>query len=323
LPLEGIWVEEYQCDLFKSVQRMARVVLVINEKVRAGGDTESAVKQVQRLGIDLDVRSFCSKKALGELVEQAAREGTGRVVVGGGDGTLNAVVNSLMRVDQGTQVSLGIVPLGTANDFARGVGLDGTNLVDTIKLACTGTPTRIDVGQMNDQYFVNVASAGFGAEVTTKTPGEMKAVLGEAAYHIMGFVSAFQARPYEARLTLPGGVVEEGPILVMAVGNSRFAGGGYEVAPRASLTDGLLDLAIVRSTQPIGLVQLLGGLDESMNFQEDEQLLYRQVSSLSLRTQDPVQVNLDGEPEHGVHFQFRCHPSALSVVLGNTLGKGQ
>ncbi len=73
----------------------------------------------------------------------------------------------------------------------------------------------------------------------------MKKSIGGAAYSIMGFVKAFQLEPYEGRLILPDGIIEDGSMLVMAVGNSRFAGGGYEVAPQASLTDGLLDVAVV------------------------------------------------------------------------------
>jgi hypothetical protein len=85
-------------------------------------------------------------------------------VAGGGDGTLNAVVNALISGDKRPKASLGILPLGTANDFAKGAGIDAKDLISALELACTGSPTKVDVGRMNDQYFINVASAGFGAE---------------------------------------------------------------------------------------------------------------------------------------------------------------
>ena len=94
-------------------------------------------------------------------------------MAGGGDGTLNAVVNAMIRGDTRPKTSLGILPLGTANDFAKGAGIDARDLISALGLACTGSPTKIDVGRMNELYFINVASAGFGAEVTATTPQDM------------------------------------------------------------------------------------------------------------------------------------------------------
>jgi lipid kinase YegS len=256
--------------------------------------------------ISLGVRRF---------VRQAIEDGAERIVAGGGDGTLNAVVNAMIRGDQHPKASLGILPLGTANDFAKGAGIDAKDLISALELACTGSPTKVDVGRMNDQYFINVASAGFGAEVTATTPQDMKKFLGGMAYSIMGFVKAFQLEPYEGRLILPDGVVKEGSMLIMAVGNSRFAGGGYEVAPQASVTDGLLDIAVVSGLLSDNLSRIVGELRDPMN-PRNEHLLYRQLSAFTIETGKPLHVNLDGEPIKGTHFEFQCRPEALSVVRG-------
>jgi len=80
------------------------------------------------------------------------------------------VVNAMIKGDIRPKASLGILPLGTANDFAKGAGMDAKDLMSALELACTLSPTKIDVGRMNDQYFINEASAGFGAEVTATTP---------------------------------------------------------------------------------------------------------------------------------------------------------
>ena len=174
---------------------------------------------------------------------------------------------------------------------------------------------------MNDQYFINVASAGFGAEVTATTPQDMKKFLGGMAYSIMGFVKAFQLEPYEGRLILPDGVVKEGSMLIMAVGNSRFAGGGYEVAPQASVTDGLLDIAVVSGLlAPTILAACVGELRDPIN-PRNEHLLYRQLSAFTIETGKPLHVNLDGEPIKGTHFEFQCCPEALSVVLGDAASR--
>jgi lipid kinase YegS len=264
--------------------------------------------------MDVDVYIPWSRKHLRRFVRKAIKDGAQRIVACGGDGTLNAVVNAMIRRDEHPKATLGIVPLGTANDSAKGAGLDAKDLISVLELACIGSPTKIDVGRMNDQYFINVASAGFGAEVTATTPQDMKKLLGGMAYSIMGFVKAFQLEPYEGRLILPDGVVKEGSMLIMAVGNSRFAGGGYEVAPQASMTDGLLDVAVVSGLLS-DISRIVGELSDPMN-PRNEHLIYRQLSAFTIETRKPLHVNLDGEPIKGTHFEFRCCPKALSVVRG-------
>jgi diacylglycerol kinase family enzyme len=173
---------------------------------------------------------------------------------------------------------------------------------------------------MNEQYFINVASAGFAAEVTATTPHDMKKLLGGIAYSIMGFVKAFQLEPYEGHLILPDGTVKEGSMLIMAIGNGRFAGGGYEVTPHASMTDGLLDVAVVRGLLPQDLNRIIGELSDPMN-PRNEHLLYRQLSAFTIETGKHLHVNLDGEPINGTHFEFRCIPQALSVVRGGAAAR--
>ena len=302
------------------MKKPAKTHLVLHKKSCTRPEVKAAVEHVRRSGIDVDVYIPWSRKDLRRFVRQAIKDGTQRIVAGGGDGTLNAVVNAMIRGDVRPKASLGILPLGTANDFARGAGIDANDFMGALKLACTGSPTKIDVGLMNDQYFINVASAGFGAEVTATTPQDMKRLLGGMAYSIMGFVKAFQLEPYEGRLILPDGVVKEGSMLIMAVGNSRFAGGGYEVAPQASVTDGLLDVAVVSGLRPDNLSRVVDEMKHPAD-PRNENLLYHQLSAFTIETGKPLHVNLDGEPIKGTHFDFRCCPEALSVVLGGTAAK--
>ena len=298
----------------------AKTCLVLHKKSCTRPEVKAAVKHVRESGIDVDVYIPWSRKDLRRFVRQAIEDGAERIVAGGGDGTLNAVVNALIRGDIRPKASLGILPLGTANDFAKGAGIDAKDLMSALELACTGSPTEIDVGRMDDQYFINVASAGFGAEVTATTRRDMKRLLGGTAYSIMGFVKAFQLKPYKGRLILSDGVVKEGSMLVMSVGNSRFAGGGYEVAPQANLTDGLLDVAVVSGRRPDNLSRWVDELRDPVN-PRNKHLLYRQLSSFTMEMEKPLHVNLDGEPIKGTHFEFQCCPKALSVVLGDAASR--
>jgi lipid kinase YegS len=302
------------------LKKPAKTCLVLHKKSWTRPEVKAAVKHVRQSGIDVDVYIPWSKKDLRRFVCQAIKDGARRIVAGGGDGTLNAVVNAMMGGDKRPKASLGILPLGTANDFARGAGIDAADLLSALELACTGSPTEIDVGRMNDHYFINVASAGFGAEVTATTPQEIKTLLGGMAYSIMALVKAFQLEPYEGRLILPDRTVKEGSMLIIAVGNSRFAGGGYEVTPRASMTDGLLDLAVVSGLLREDLNRIVEELKDPLN-RRNEHLRYHQLSAFTLETGKPLHVNLDGEPIKGTHFEFQCCPEALSMVLGGAAAR--
>jgi lipid kinase YegS len=302
------------------MKKPIKTCLILHKKSCTRPEVKAAVKRVRQSGIDVDVYIPWNRKDLRRFVRQTIKDGAQRIVAGGGDGTLNAVVNAMIRGDMRPKASLGILPLGTANDFAKGAGIDAEDLISALELACTGSATKIDVGRMNDWYFINVASAGFGAEVTATTPQDMKKLLGSIAYSIVGFVKAFQLEPYEGRLILPDGTVKEGSMLIMAIGNSRFAGGGYEVTPQASMTDGLLDIAVVSGLLPEDLNRIIGELRDPMN-SRNKHLLYCQVSAFTIETGKPLHLNLDGEPISGTHFEFRCCPEALSVVRGGAAAR--
>ena len=110
--------------------------------------------------------------------------------------------------------------------------------------------------RVNGKSFINVASGGFGAEITATTPVDMKKKLGGVAYTLVGLIKAFDLKPYTGRLLVPGEDPVEGSMVVMAVGNNHLAGGGFDVAPAAVIDDGLLDLVAVRYEAGMDLIKL-------------------------------------------------------------------
>jgi len=297
-------------------RKLANAVLLLHKKSCSRPEVKQAVRAAQGLGVDLDVFIPWRHRDQKAFLKEAIRAGVKRFVAGGGDGTLNGVVNDLMKTKRAGEVSLGVMPLGTANDFARGSGLPMDDLAAALHLAATGEATPIDVGQANDRYFINVASGGFGAEVTATTPQDLKKALGGTAYTLMGMVRALKLEPYSGRLILPDGTVSEGKMIVMAVGNNRYAGGGFEVAPKADLTDGLLDIAALAPMRAADLKQVTGELADPFN-PDNRFLLYRQLESFVIESDRPLHMNLDGEPMFDTRFAFKTHPQALSVVLGS------
>ena len=239
--------------------------------------------------------------------------GAKRIIAGGGDGTINAIVNALVgKGNKKPRATLGVLPLGTANDFAHGLGLPVKDLGQCLEIACTARPKKIDVGRANSSNFINVTSGGFGSEITATTPVEMKKALGGAAYTLMGTVKAFKLKPYEGRLRVPGKKPIEGNMLFMAVGNNRLAGGGFEVAPKARLDDGLLDLAIVSRGEG-GLQRLKSELETPDN-PDNQFVYYRQLPEFTIETDQDVHFNLDGEPTKQRKLKFSVLPRHLGVA---------
>jgi diacylglycerol kinase family enzyme len=183
-----------------------------------------------------------------------------------------------------------------------------------LEIACTGEPKMIDVGRAGSRSFINVTSGGFGAEITATTPVEMKKKLGGGAYTIMGLIKVFGLTPHEGRLLVPGEEPLDGSMVVMAVGNSRLAGGGFEVAPEARVDDGLLDLAVVGDLKGADVAQLAEEL-KTPTEPGNEYLYYRQLAEFTLESEREVHYNLDGEPTLTRSMTFSVLPKHLGVVF--------
>jgi lipid kinase YegS len=292
----------------------SQICLVLHRKSANEPAVKEAVKLVRSKGIDLRVRIPWNKRDKPRVVKEALEAGATRIIAGGGDGTINAVVNALVgKGKKRPDAVMGVLPLGTANDFARGCGLPVEDLGQCLEIACTRSPRAIDVGRANSRSFINVTSGGFGAEITATTPVGMKKALGGGAYTIMGLVKAFGLKPYVGRLRVPGEDPVEGKMLLMAVGNNRLAGGGFEVAPKARLDDGLLDLAVVTDAPGAALLQLKKELETSDD--PDNQLIhYWQLPKFTIECEREVHFNLDGEPTRARKLKFSVLPRHLEVV---------
>jgi lipid kinase YegS len=283
--------------------------LVVNGKVANNEALRAAVAQQRGLGHRVEVQVTWEG---GDARRFASQPGEADVVVAvGGDGTVNEVLHGLMTLPTEARPALGVIPLGTANDFARGCGipLDPSH---ALALCLAGDPVAADVGRANNRWFINAASIGFGAVVTATTPPELKRLLGGAAYTLMAAILATNFRPYEGRLLLPDQEVT-GPDVVLIVGNGRQTGGGKQIAPRALLDDSLLDLLVVRE---IPANKLLNAVRELRTLSPEGQYIsYWQVPWASFDAVRPVPVNLDGEPAEFTEVRYEATPGAVRLIV--------
>lgn len=289
--------------------------LVVNGKAAADADLRAAVEQIRNAGHRVEVRVTWESGDGARYAEQAVRAGADVVVATGGDGTVNEVAAGVLEAGSDRATAVAVVPYGTANDFAAGMGVVKGQPLEALQLALTGPVIRIDLGRVNQRVFVNVASGGFGAEVTTQTPAPLKKMLGGVAYSLMGLITVAKMDPYPCRFSTADGQVEEADLLLMSVGNGRLAGGGYSVAPHAALNDGLLDIVLVRDGD---LAELTLALPELLDLSANSNRLvtYRQSSAFWLECDRPFQLSVDGESYRDMRFEFDVLPQALPLVVG-------
>jgi diacylglycerol kinase (ATP) len=251
------------------------------------------------------------------LAQQAREEGVDAVLVVGGDGTINEVINGLAE----SQVALGVLPAGTGNVWAKELGLPTRSplhllpLVDSVKALVPGARRRIDLGQANGRYFLQWAGVGLDAEVTyamePRTRRQRR--LGAVAYLVAGFVTAANMVGTRTRIWIDEERIYRRSILVV-ISNSQLYGGRVRIATDARLDDGLLDVSIFAGTGFGSAVRTLLGVITGLHVRDPRHSCYR-ARSIRIEAEKPMAVHVDGEP-HGT-TALECHvvPRALTVLI--------
>jgi diacylglycerol kinase (ATP) len=269
---------------------------------------------VRRRGHYLSVHVTFERGDAEYLAQRAAIAGADVVCAGGGDGTLNEVVNGL----DGYDTPLGVIPLGTANDFARQAGIpeEPDHAMDVI---LRRKPVRIDTASLNGRRFLNASTGGIGAEATAETPSHFKETMGGIAYAITGLRKFADYSPTHG-VFRSGGFVLECDFLLFAIGSARASGGGTLVTPHASLTDGLLDLCIVEQMPRREFARTVLRLRTGEHV-GDAGVHYVRVPDLTIQGSRPISVNVDGEVSGATRLDYRARPRDLNVHVAHVPGE--
>ncbi|WP_232288266.1 lipid kinase [Anaeromyxobacter sp. K] len=295
-------------------------VLLVNAAARKGDAALSAARAaLEAAGVVLAEALVVEPGGLTERVEAAVAAGAGRVIVGGGDGSLAAAASALA----GTGAALGVLPLGTANDFARTLGIPD-DLARAGKVIARGRVRRGDVGWAGRRAFLNAASVGASSELTRRLDDGLKRRAGTLAYPVAGAAAAGQP-PFRARLEVDGRT-EDLHALQVVVGNGRYHGGGRLIAPRARADDHLLDVYVLTSASSPGAPRLRDRLRDLAGLARYALLLLRgrhlehpgvlhvRATRASLWTDPPLDIDADGELAGSTPAEFRVAPGQLAVL---------
>ncbi|MDN5854640.1 MAG: lipid kinase [Actinomycetia bacterium] len=294
--------------------RFTRVALVVNAASRTGSAAyDQARRRLTELGVTPDESYPVRNPArLGDVLESVLSSGCDLVIVGGGDGTLSTAVDLLAR----RGVTLGVIPLGTANDLARTL-----QIPPDVNAACEaiadGKVVDIDVGGMGEHTFCNVASVGLAVGVTKALTPRLKRRLGPLAYPVATLRAYRRHRPFTAYLEFPDGdhqTVRVDDTVAVAVGNGRYYGGGNAVSPDSGIDDHSLDVyAVPRGSlrdRVAGIRRMRDG-----SFVNLEHVTHLHTRCIRLRTEPEQQINLDGEVIASTPQELRVHRNALDVLV--------
>lgn len=307
--------------------------LIILNPAAGGG---RARRQWPTIARQLDAAGFAYRmtetQGPGEASVQtlkALQAGVNLIVAAGGDGTLNEVVNGFFERDSHIPVrreaSLGILPLGTGSDFARGLGVSKSGAA--IAALCAGRTTAVDLGQvefvdMNGQplsrYFVNAADLGLGADVARRVNRQGKR-LGPTIAYLRGAIgAALAANSHHVEIQLDSALPIEENLMMIVVANNRCFGGGLPIAPTATVDDGIFDVVWVGSSSRRRLLfELLPRLYRATHLQHPA-VKTRRATTIRIACDTPLPLELDGEPVGCAPAHITLHPRCLNCIVPAT-----
>ncbi len=282
--------------------------MLVNRQSRRGKQSLSqATEQLRQLGLELVEESTGDPERLSEVICQY-RDKVDLVIVGGGDGTLNAAAAGLVEA----QLPLGIIPLGTANDLARTLGIP-TSISEACTIIATGQKLPIDLGWVNGKYFFNVASFGLSTRITQQLTKSAKKRWGILAYAATALQVLWQTRPFWAEIRLNGESVRVKTVQI-SVGNGRFYGGGTPIAHDATINDQLLNLYSLEIQHWWQIIPILPAMSRGRQATWPS-VVAREAQEIEVFTRRPQQINTDGEITTQTPAHFRVVPQALSVMV--------
>ncbi len=292
------------------MQRNAqRLCVIVNGKSAMDDALRDAVAAARARDIGVAVRVTWEAGDAARFVAEALLGEATALVAAGGDGTVGEVCGALATAGKtARKVSIGLLPLGTANDFASAAGIPA-DVAQAFELIVATAPRPVDLMRVTtaeeSRWCVNMLSGGFGPQVTGETSERLKRVLGSLAYAItaMGRIGRIE----NVELAVHGeGFSWAGRAMALGIGNGRVSGGGYALCPDAQVDDGLLDLTLVPE-----LGDALGDTIDTWLLQGGAVALEKaaqrgQFDSLEIQAPEPLTLHVDGEPMVSRRFKIDC-----------------
>ena len=287
--------------------------VILNPIAGSIRDINGVSSQLRRL-CPVVVRATRKRGDAEKFGREAIRRNCRYIVVAGGDGTLNEVINGI--AGRSRDVCLGLLPLGTGNDFARSLGLPAT-VEDNVEILLSKNTKEIDLVRVRSKrvrYFVNVSAGGFSGVVDEKLTRQIKRAWGPLAY-LRGAAAALpELHAYRTQIVLDDEERLSLELYNVVIGNGRFVAGGLPIAPNAELSDGLLDVILIPN-HPAPKIALLAAEILLGKHVPGDAIVFRRAQKVAVRARPAMWFNVDGEPVGKAPAVFQILPRALNFVV--------
>lgn len=248
------------------------------------------LEKFEQAGYETSTHATTCEGDATEAAKIAVRRGYDVVIAAGGDGTINEVINGL--AEQPKRPKLGIIPVGTTNDLARALFIP-RNIQKAVDVILDGKSKPLDIGRVNEHYFMNIAGGGKLTELSYEVPSKLKTMLGQLAYYLKGIEMLPSIRPTWVEIEYDGKRFE-GEIMLFLVSNTNSVGGFEKLAPGASMDDGLFDLLILKKANIAEFVRIATLALRGAHV-EDELIIHTRAKEIKVYNEEKMQLNLDGE----------------------------
>ena len=290
-------------------------VFIVNPTAGKGRAIEMIEKIHSRFKKLTDSYEIKVTKAAGHAVDLAKEASTGnrdvRIYAVGGDGTLNEVVNGMAN----NNAELGIIPCGSGNDAVRSL-YQITDPVKLLEVLPLSPSSLIDLGKLNDRYFINIASIGFDAEVVLKTQyfKQFPFISGPMAYILGVFAALVLLKKYKLKMTIMNHGKIEKNVLLTIFANGSYYGGGMKAAPRAKTNDGLLDFCLVDAMSRLEILKFFSTFRKG-DHEGLDVVTILQGTRLLVESDQPFPINIDGEVSTETRAAIDLFPASLKVII--------
>ena len=269
-------------------------------------ELDRVVKMHQEKGYEVVPYRIQRDKSIDEALDDI--EGYKYILVSGGDGTVDSVVNAMKR--KNVDLPIGILPLGTANDFAKFLGIPN-KVEDALERILKFNPKPIDLGKVNDKYFVNVASTGLLTDVSQKTDVNLKNTIGKLAYYLKGLEEIPNFRKLKVKITTDEMVYDDTMYLIL-VFNGQTAG-NLRLATKAEVDDGYLDLIIIKAVQLYEILPLFIKILKGDHL-DSKKVVYVKTKKIRIETDEEIVTDIDGEKGPDFPLDIECIKGGINVL---------
>lgn len=300
---------------------MRNTLLIFNP---TSGREQAAKKAVlaeailSKAGVKVDMYATRGPNDAESVAAEACQGTYDTIIACGGDGTLHEIVNGISAGGENgegeshKEIRLGIIPAGTANDFARALKIP-MEPVQACKVILKGRVQKTDVGSLNHRLFINIAGGGYLTDITYEVPIKLKTYLGQLAYFVKGIEKLPRLTPVRVCLKTPELVLEE-EIMLFLTANSCSVGGFRNLAPEASLSDGMLDLIVLKTVNIAEFLQLVSKALYGGHIGHPK-VVYLQTPWVEITSLDKVSLNTDGEFAGHLPCRIEVHPRKINIIV--------